>query len=564
MDPYLQQLFSRPDDFRLCDKIFVRISQKCDSSDEECLSKLSPGQRVVLDVWGSFGLIGNGGLSYLLSSDIVDIAGIGKSYDLIDVPRASNAFRAALALFPNSSPPKDNEERVEYLASLGKVAEERLEELSKEMWACDRQIKRNLAAFSRSHAADFAGLPPSPWEDLNEFKVLDLPPPPTDANEARAVEWLESIGAVVQRWDDAWADVRATSPAPRGNPIVSIRISEHRNSTNQELRHASTLMVLCKVRAIDLEATSVSSAGLNCLSQFPELRRLSLADTEVGDQDLVRLHHLKALSALRLNQTAITNRGIDAITGVPSLEQLELEKTLIDDEGLAGLASLPKLKSLSLRWTPIKGAGLSALAALPLENLELKEAKVDDEGLSSLRKLPHLKSVELCDTAAGDATLGHLAHATSLDSLDLSSTRITDEGLIHLRDLRELQYLSLSVTSVRGIGFKHFSDLTKLKYLHLFRTPCDDAAVEHLSRLQSLESLWMSETLVTDECCEAMSKLRNLAKLSLDDTQIEGGPKIRQLETLTKLEWISLPNRLSQNPNVRYLQQKLKNTEFSF
>jgi hypothetical protein len=74
----------------------------------------------------------------------------------------------------------------------------------------------------------------------------------------------------------------------------------------------------------------------------------------------------------------------------------------------------------------------------------------------------------------------------------------------------------------------------------------------------------MSNTLVTDDCCEALAKLRNITKLDLEDTRIEGGQKLRQLETLSKLEWISLSNSLSRNPNVKYLQSKLKDTEFSF
>src|SRR5262245_13195830 len=73
MDRYLNELFARPDDFMLVNQVFGRISESCDGSDAIQLRALPKEQKVVLDVWGSYGIIGNGGFQYLFEGDLADI-----------------------------------------------------------------------------------------------------------------------------------------------------------------------------------------------------------------------------------------------------------------------------------------------------------------------------------------------------------------------------------------------------------------------------------------------------------------------------------------------------------
>ena len=563
MDPYLSELFARPDDFQLVDKVFVRIAQQCDGSDSASLEALPREQKVVLDVWGSGGIIGNGGFQYLFESDLVDMPGIAASYDTIGVPRAAEAFRKAMAIFPRSKPHADVEKRLAYLEKLGPETASKLEQLSEEIWDCDRDIKRKLAQYVRANQTAFANLPPTQWDDIKELKVRDLAPPAADANEEEVIRWLQSIEVSVQRWDDGYYQVRDTTPVPDGNPIISLRLSRHRNSTDADLECMARCNALQRVREIKLAESYISARGMASLPKFPDLRLLSLENTDVGKDDLLIVASLPRLESLDLAKTRIANEDLRRIAGMSSLTHIDLSETPIDDRGLEHLASLPRLKSVELRDTRIQGSGLRALARSPLERLALMRSAVTDEGMRSLADMKHLKNLDLRDTAIGDNTLAHL-NGRELEILDFSSTKITDKGLVHLARLPNVKSLVLEVTAIKGPGLKHLESLAHLEDLHLYKTLCDDEGIQHLSNVKPLKTLWMGETRVTDACLPSLSQLPKLEKLGLDEPGIQGGPNIRRLEDLKSLTWLSLPKHLKGNPNVRYLQKKMPQTEFSF
>jgi Leucine-rich repeat (LRR) protein len=564
MDPYLSELFARPDDFQLINKVFVRIAERCDGGDLSGLSELPKQQKVVLDVWGAGGIIGNGGFQFLFESGLADMPSIAESYEAIGVSRAAAAFREAMSVFPQSTPHADVDERLAYLEKLGPTIEAKLERLSKEVWECDREVKAKLARYVRANATSFADLPPSPWENIEEIRNRDLPASAADADEESVIRWLESIDVSVQRWNDGSHEVSQTAPPPEGNPIISLRLSQHRNSTDTEMSQIVRCRVLHGVREITLDESSISRRGLLFLSKFPDLRLLSLANTDVTDSDLIELFSLSRLESLNLARTSVTNAGLKQLQGIQSLRSLDLSKTPIDDAGLKSLALLTNLSSLELRSTPIDGSGLTPLAKLPLDHLMLTEAAVTDDGLRSLAQFRQLKSLGIEDTEIGDLTLSHLANCSQLENLNLSRTKVTDDGLAYVARLLKLILLDLCVTPIEGRGLKHLEGLKQLEVLRLFGTHCGDEGVHHLSRIKSLKRLSMGKTRITNACLLSLSQLPNLNELSIHDPGIRGGPELRRLENLRSLTWISLPKQLEKSRDVIYLQRQLPNARFSF
>ena len=198
MDPYFELLLKVPNDFELSNKLFIRLAQLSDGCELESLSQLPREQKVVLDIWGSKGIIDNGGFRYLMESGLADIAGIADSYEAIGVQRVADAFRIVLKLFPDSKPQNSPEERLEYIGELGESALVTLNECSNVVFEADRDVLRKLAAYIRENRALFADLDPMHDEDLNELREHDVSPPLDNAPEESVIEWLNGIGAFLQ------------------------------------------------------------------------------------------------------------------------------------------------------------------------------------------------------------------------------------------------------------------------------------------------------------------------------------------------------------------------------
>ena len=93
-DPYLERLLASPNDFLLCDEICSRIQERCDAANFEELSRLPAEHRVVLDVWGSVGVIGNAGFSGFFMWDHADLTGVANSFEEIGARRIASTHAA--------------------------------------------------------------------------------------------------------------------------------------------------------------------------------------------------------------------------------------------------------------------------------------------------------------------------------------------------------------------------------------------------------------------------------------------------------------------------------------
>lgn len=565
MDPYMAALFASPDDSELVGGVFSRVAQKCDGSNADEVSRLSREERVVLQVYGTCGIIGNGGFQYLFEHDL-DFSSLADSYAAIGLDDAAGAIRAALALFPQSKPHFDVDERLEYLAHLGAGTRDKLKGYSESVWNSDRKLHRRLSEFVRSNKEAFVRLPPTPWEKIEDLKKKDLPVPAAGSSEETILAWLESIGARASRWSDLTDyDRQRLTPPASGDPIVGIWLSNHRNSTDEEIALLLRYDSLSEMRKLDLEKTYISETGLRALDRFPRLESLDLSETDAQDDWLTVIRTLSSLRELNLSRTEIGDVGLQHLAGQTLLRELVLDYTKVTDEGFGPMSRLPKLSSLSLYATKVRGSKLTQLAICPnLRVLRLSETPITDETLSGLAQLRNLTNLDISGTLAGDAVLSQIANLAALERLVLSETRVTDASLRHLSRLTALKELDLDVTDIGDRALSYLSQLERLEKLNLYKTRVGDESLRHLGKLTSLAELWLSQTRVTDDGLKFLVPLTQLRSLSLDDTVVSGGPELLHLASLQSLEYLSLPARVRHSSNIRLLQQKLGMTRFSF
>ncbi len=121
-------------------------------------NQYTPEETVVMLVWHSGGIIGNGGIEHLFEGEFPgdpDYRITAESYRLAGIERSHKAFEAAFALFPGGVVPCDPEERIRLYEGANASAREAI---NRECWRDDRARARMLAKFIRKNAAQLGDL----------------------------------------------------------------------------------------------------------------------------------------------------------------------------------------------------------------------------------------------------------------------------------------------------------------------------------------------------------------------------------------------------------------------
>lgn len=465
-DPYLQALLADPNDFDLVSGIFQRVAQKCDGADLDQLAAMPEPQRVVWYAWQAVGCVEKGGFHELLGAKIDDYRAVAKAFRTIDADAAAEAVRDALAIFPDSRPPADRSERLARLERLPESQREKLEQCTEAFLDADRETKRKIGAYVRTHRETFAALPPHRDENLDALKRRNLPQPESDAYSRDVARWLESIGAHIRvatptakgdKEDPTWI-ISDLAGRLRGDArIVGVCLAAQRVTTDAELRSLTRMEVLREVNCIDLNGTYVSDAGLAALGDLPNLRALSLRNTDVADAWLPRIAALRSLEELNLAGTKVSEAGLDHLRGLAKLRILDLPRTEISGKVCARLANLPSLEMICLGRTAVDDECLEGILQMPrLRSIELYGTKITDEALRRLGKVPTLEEIDVSSTRVGDLGVGCLRTLVNLRRLELDGTQVTDDGLAQLQGLTKLTFLSLGGSDVTDAGVRRF------------------------------------------------------------------------------------------------------------
>lgn len=151
-------IMQNDDDFELCDRLFISISDHF--GDELKAEELPECPRTVLLVWHASGIIDNGGFEHLFECNTADDPGFKlthQAFESIGSDLAASALRDALALFPNREIHSDRDARGVFYRSLPAADRARLNE---RFWSAgmtgNDEIKIKLAKFIREHEAEFS------------------------------------------------------------------------------------------------------------------------------------------------------------------------------------------------------------------------------------------------------------------------------------------------------------------------------------------------------------------------------------------------------------------------
>jgi Domain of unknown function (DUF4375) len=152
----LKQLVIELDDVELCNSVFTRIVEY--HGDDIDASAIGQDERVVLLVWHVSGIIGNGGFRYLFEGNLPFdpyFALTAEAFRATGCTKAAEAVRKTLAMFPNSRPPRDIEQRLRYYLSQIKGWPT---DLDMQFFDAKDELTKHLADHIRSHADALAHL----------------------------------------------------------------------------------------------------------------------------------------------------------------------------------------------------------------------------------------------------------------------------------------------------------------------------------------------------------------------------------------------------------------------
>ncbi len=153
MKTSLDRLIVSATDDELCRAVIYGLIDKY--GNEIDAKKFPKEVRVVILTDHARGIIGNGGFRYLFEGDFPGDPGFRltvQAFDTLGVTPAVTAFKKALAVFPNSRPPKDIDKRLQIFLSMPYSRRQKIDE---KFWNADDEITKKLAQYIRAHSNAF-------------------------------------------------------------------------------------------------------------------------------------------------------------------------------------------------------------------------------------------------------------------------------------------------------------------------------------------------------------------------------------------------------------------------
>lgn len=209
----------------------------------------------------------------------------------------------------------------------------------------------------------------------------------------------------------------------RKKDLWNLDLVNHSGVTPERLRRLSALPIV----SIDLMQSDVNEKGIEVLSRYPKLKRLSLIRCILNDN---------AFKALAKNAS--------------SLEELHAGDTMLNDRKLGYMSNMKRLKTLSVPNNPgITDAGWVALSRLKtLRNLNVGEDRLTDRGLSEIARNKNLESLKLnFNQSVTDSSITTLSGLSKLKLLIIDNTSIgsnnAKEFVRQMKKMKELRTLTI-------------------------------------------------------------------------------------------------------------------------
>ncbi|KAL9377070.1 hypothetical protein Peur_031190 [Populus x canadensis] len=180
-------------------------------------------------------------------------------------------------------------------------------------------------------------------------------------------------------------------------------------------------------------------------------------------------------------------------------------------------------------WTSSKGDWyLNASIFLPFQELNVLDLTANN--------------IAGCVANEGFERLSRLA---KLEVLSLGVNNFNNNILSSLKGISSLKYLDLYYNKLRGsIDMKEFDSLSNLKELSLVGNGIQDFVTltgsEGPSRLNKLETLVLADNLLNNSILSSLKGLSSLKYLDLGGNQLQGSINMKEFDSLSNLEMLSL------------------------
>lgn len=177
---------------------------------------------------------------------------------------------------------------------------------------------------------------------------------PLSATELRAIDRLESLGAVIKPFDVASMEFRGivvrfdndqigsdgliTEAACSNLRILKKTLLELRQ-TRLQAGDLKRIARLTSLQGLDAAATEGVRFNLRFVRQLKELRMLDVSRNRITDADLEYLRDLTKLQSLALIETPVTDLAVNVLSGLKSLRELYLNETSVTAAATAALRS---------------------------------------------------------------------------------------------------------------------------------------------------------------------------------------------------------------------------------
>ncbi len=188
-------------------------------------------------------------------------------------------------------------------------------------------------------------------------------------------------------------------------------IPEQKNLTSDQRLEGYLKARGTQLSELDVNATSITDAGLGLLNAAPNLNKLMLNDCDVDNNSM------KILGA----------------QGLRNLQELNLHSTRVGDEGVGHIRTFP-ISNLNLSDTVITDECMNHLKAMKaLQVVNFDYSGIGNEGIKALKDMPNLRSVSLKGTSITDDAVADLAKAKQLLVLNLEDTKLTPDKVAWLQ-----------------------------------------------------------------------------------------------------------------------------------
>lgn len=191
----------------------------------------------------------------------------------------------------------------------------------------------------------------------------------------------------------------------REDDIRTLNVSNARTFVNlvaDKLSDADELLpFITHLRSLEfliLADSEISSKGMTCIGQLPNLKALSLERSTVKGSDIAKLPQLKKIETLCVYSLKDSDPLVQALCRFNSIKRLRLINCDINPEQLEKIAKLTKLTELDISKNPKISDKEMALLPIQLTELALIGCPVTSNSTKQLARLKQLRFLYLDET----------------------------------------------------------------------------------------------------------------------------------------------------------------------